>query len=45
MLQDFDGTVSFEDLTDDYDITREQILAALAFAYDQLHEKHLQKVR
>jgi uncharacterized protein (DUF433 family) len=35
---------SIEDLIDDYDITREQILAALAFAYDQLHEKHLQEV-
>jgi uncharacterized protein (DUF433 family) len=36
---------SIEDLIDDYDITREQTLAALAFAYDQLHEKHLQEVR
>ena len=35
---------SIEDLIDDYDITREQVLAALAFAYDQLHEKHLQEV-
>ena len=34
---------SIEDLIDDYDITREQILTALAFAYDQLHEKHLQE--
>ncbi len=34
---------SIEDLIDDYDITREQIFAALAFAYDQLHEKHLQE--
>ena len=35
---------SIEDLIDDYDITREQVLAALAFAYDQLHGKHLQEV-
>ena len=34
---------SIEDLIDDYDITREQILTALAFAYDQLHKKHLQE--
>ncbi len=32
---------SIEDLIDDYDITHEQILTALASAYNQLHEKHL----
>jgi uncharacterized protein (DUF433 family) len=36
---------SIEDLIDDYEITCEQTLAALTFAYDQLHEKHLQEVR
>jgi len=35
---------TIDDLIDDYPhITREQILAALAFAHDQLHEKYLQE--
>ena len=35
---------TIDDLLDDYPhITREQILAALAFAHDQLHEKYLQE--
>ena len=35
---------TIDDLLDDYPhITREQILAVLAFAHDQLHEKHIQE--
>jgi uncharacterized protein (DUF433 family) len=35
---------TIDDLIDDYPhITREQILAALAFAHDQLREKYLQR--
>jgi uncharacterized protein (DUF433 family) len=35
---------TIDDLLDDYPhITREQILAALSFARDQLHEQHVQE--
>jgi uncharacterized protein (DUF433 family) len=35
---------TIDDLLDDYPhLTREQILAALSFARDQIHEKHIQE--
>ena len=33
---------TIENILEEYDLTREQIFAALSYAYNQLHEKHIQ---
>ncbi|HEY4036268.1 MAG TPA: DUF433 domain-containing protein [Ktedonobacteraceae bacterium] len=33
---------TIENIIEEYDLTREQILAALSYTYKQLHEKHIQ---
>jgi uncharacterized protein (DUF433 family) len=33
---------TIENILDEYDLTREQVLAVLAYAYNQFHEQHIQ---
>jgi uncharacterized protein (DUF433 family) len=33
---------TIENILEEYDLTREQIFAVLSYAYNQLHEKHIQ---